>query len=263
MGRNNYFLENDHFVDHHLECPYVNDHSFPSKVDSHDDDEDGPQKHRIFWESQKFLLQEILDQCNNSNSSNLREQIKRHIEVVRDSNFCRCTDKNLRGCNKCLRQATIKHLCSKGFNAYLCTSKWKKTHKIPGGTHEYIEVVAYTQVRKKQVAFLVELGFGDEFRVAKACDEYHELIGVLPEIYVGKAEHLNAIVRVVCEAAKKSAEEKKIHMGPWRKRDFMLMKWSASSGRRRCLDYPTSDKLRTNPTVQNSLNVVTSTVGLA
>ncbi|KAL8485805.1 hypothetical protein ACS0TY_027914 [Phlomoides rotata] len=131
------------------------------------------------------------------------------------------------------------------------------------GTHEYIEVVAYTQVRRKQVAFLVELGFGDEFRVAKACDEYHELIGVLPEIYVGKAEHLNAIVRVVCEAAKKSAEEKKIHMGPWRKRDFMLMKWSASSGRRRYLDYPTSDKLRTNPTVQDSLNVVTSTVGVA
>ncbi|KAK9950243.1 hypothetical protein M0R45_005744 [Rubus argutus] len=39
---------------------------------------------------------------------------------------------------------------------------------------------------------------------------------------------LNAIVRVVCDAAKQSMKESRIHMGPWRKRRFMLMKWSAS-----------------------------------
>lgn len=109
-------------------------------------------------------------------------------------------------------------------------------------------MIASTQARRKQVAYLVELGFGDEFRVAKACDEYHKLIGMLPDVYVGKVEHLEAIVRVVCEAAKKSAEEKKIHMGPWRRWDFMQMKWSASSERRRHLD---------------SMNVVTSTVEVA
>lgn len=108
---------------------------------------------------------------------------------------------------------------------------------------------------------MVELGFRDEFRMAKACDEYNKLIDQLPEIYTGKVEHLNAIIRLVCEAAKKSAKEKKIHMGPWRKRNFMQMKW-ATSHQRRFLDYPSSDELWVSPSTQERLNVITSSFQL-
>ncbi|KAK4413427.1 hypothetical protein Salat_2755300 [Sesamum alatum] len=229
--------DDDHF-DHHV---VVVD-------DDHDDDaaHNHPHHHTIYWESQQFLLQEILDQCNSSGSK-LKEKIKKNIEIAKDSEYCNCMDKmkRLRGCCiKCLRRAAVNQLCDKGLNASLCTSKWKKTDKMPGGTHEYIEVIACTQGRRKQIPLLVELAFRDEFRMAKASHEYNKLIDQLPEIYTGKLEHLNAIIRVVCEAAKKSADEHKIHMGPWRKRSFMQMKWSASNQRRRSFDYyPNSNQV--------------------
>ena len=113
------------------------------------------------------------------------------------------------------------------------------------GSHEYIEVIASTASRKKQIAFLIELEFRDQFKIAKACDEYHKLTSQLPEYYIGKPDYLNAIVRVLCDAAKKSMKEKKIHMGPWRKRSFMQMKWSGSSERSSCPDDEFINKLST------------------
>lgn len=116
---------------------------------------------------------------------------------------------------------------------------------IPPGTHEFIEVIASTQSRKKQVPFLIELEFRNQFKMAKACEEYDNLVNQLPEIYIGKPEHLNSIVGVVCDAAKKSTEEKRIHMGPWRKRSFMQKKWSVSSSRvlNESLSSPSSNEL--------------------
>ena len=113
------------------------------------------------------------------------------------------------------------------------------------GSHEYIEVIASTASRKKQIAFLIELEFRDQFKIAKACDEYHKLTSQLPEYYIGKPDYLNAIVRVLCDAAKKSMKEKKIHMGPWRKRSFMQMKWSGSSERSSSPDDEFINKLST------------------
>lgn len=89
-------------------------------------------------------------------------------------------------------------------------------------------MIGSTPNRKKQVPFLVEVEFRDQFEIAKACEEYKKLVRQLPECYIGKPDYLSAIVRLVCDAAKRSMKEKKIHMGPWRKRSFMLMKWSAS-----------------------------------
>ena len=93
-------------------------------------------------------------------------------------------------------------------------------------------MIASTSSRKKQITFLIELEFRDQFKIAKACDEYHNLTSHLPEYYIGKPDYLNAILRVMCDAAKRSMKEKKIHMGPWRKRSFMQMKWSGSSNER-------------------------------
>jgi len=94
------------------------------------------------------------------------------------------------------------------------------------GSHEYIEVIASTTTRKKQVRFLIELELKEQFQIAKAGEEYQKLVSCLPEFYVGKPEYLTAIVRVVCDAAKKSMKEKKMYLAPWRKSSFMQMKWS-------------------------------------
>ncbi|KAJ6696911.1 hypothetical protein OIU85_003286 [Salix viminalis] len=145
----------------------------------------------------------------------------------------------------CLRRRVVGLLTQKGFEASLCTSRWKNTRNHPGGKHEYVEMIASTMGRKKPIPYLIELEFRDQFEIAKACDEYRNLVARLPEYYVGKADYLNAIVGILCDAAKRSMKEKKIHMGPWRKRSFMQMKWSNCSERRSvdkssCKSFPSS-----------------------
>ena len=76
--------------------------------------------------------------------------------------------------------------------------------------------------------------------MAKASEEYKKLIKQVPEMYIGKWEHMKAIIRLLCEAAKKSAQEQNIHIGPWRNKTFMQMKWSPSSSSNHL---PTTSKL--------------------
>ncbi|KAL9432406.1 hypothetical protein AB3S75_027440 [Citrus x aurantiifolia] len=182
----------------------------------------------LFWEAQEALLQEIMER-QSITGQKLRQEVKKIIDAVRETEFCSCPKPSSNGlCTHCLRRILVDRLCDKALNAALCTSKWKHTKQIPGGTHEYVELMAVTPGPKKQVPFLIELEFRDQFEMAKACDEYRKLVSQLPEFYIGKPEYLSAIVRVLCNAAKRSMKEKKIYMGPWRKRSFMEMKWSKS-----------------------------------
>ncbi|XVE60702.1 hypothetical protein DITRI_Ditri05aG0149200 [Diplodiscus trichospermus] len=190
-----------------------------------------PLQHTLYWESQEALLQEILERYVLTGTK-LRQEIYGIIEVARETGFCSCTKPSFDGCPNCLRKKVITLLCERGLKASLCVSRWKHTRKHPGGKHEYIEVIASTQGRKKQIVFVIELEFRGQFEIAKASDEYSKLVEQLPECYVGKADYLNAIVGVMCDATKRSMEEKKLHIGPWRKRSFMQMKWSNSSDRR-------------------------------
>ncbi|KAI9377534.1 hypothetical protein POPTR_019G074400v4 [Populus trichocarpa] len=189
-----------------------------------------PMETALYWESQDALLQGVLERYS-SIGSKLRQEVSRVVGVAKESDFCNCM-KPTDGCTSCLRQRVVNLLTQKGFEASLCTSKWKNTRKHPGGKHEYIEIIAATMGRKKPIPYLIELEFRDQFEIAKASDEYRNLVARLPEYYVGKADYLNAIVGILCDAAKRSMKEKKIHMGPWRKRSFMQMKWSNCSERR-------------------------------
>ncbi|KAJ6884550.1 hypothetical protein NC652_031528 [Populus alba x Populus x berolinensis] len=237
------------------------DRSFEDEDDYEPDDGfHDPMERAIFWESQEALLQttlivtgnngatctvanlqlltmnrvqigwEVLNRCSKTGSK-LRQEVYRITGVAKEADFCSCL-KPSKGCTSCLRQRVVNLLTQKGFVAALCTSKWKNTKKYPGGKHEYVEMIASTVGSKKKIPYLIELEFRDQFEMAKACDEYRNLVAKLPEYYIGKAEYLNAIVGILCDAAKRSMKEKKIHMGPWRKRSFMQMKWSNTSGRR-------------------------------
>lgn len=124
------------------------------------------------------------------------------------------------------------------------------------GSHEYIEVIVRSQGKKRRVVFLIEIEFKDEFKMAKACDEHKKLIELLPESYIGKPEHLNAIVSIMCDAAKRSTAEKKIHMGPWRKKSFMQMKWSASHENQRRFDSQPSSQVGLVSSKQNGMSRV-------
>lgn len=179
----------------------------------------------LYWESQVTLLQEILERYH-LNGSKLRLDVGRIIKEVKDSDYCSCLNPFSSDCTTCLRRQVVSGLSDRGFSTNLCISKWGTTKKFPGGCHEYIEVISSTSTRKKQIHFLVELELREQFQIAKASENYQKLVSCLPEFYIGKPEYLTAIVRVMCNAAKKSMKEKKMHVGPWRKSSFMQMKWS-------------------------------------
>ncbi|KAJ9167305.1 hypothetical protein P3X46_021969 [Hevea brasiliensis] len=197
--------DDDSFIDHH------NAHLHDSM------------ERTIFWESQEALLQEVLERYSLT-VSKLRQEINKIIEMAKERDSCKCLEPIT-----CFRQKVVDLLCQRGFSASLCTSQWKHTKKFPGGKHEYIEVIVSTSEKKKQIPYLIELEFKEQFEIAKACEEYKKLIAQLPKYYIGKADYLNAIVGILCDSAKRSMKEKKIHMGPWRKRSFVQMKWSSSS----------------------------------
>jgi hypothetical protein len=65
--------------------------------------------------------------------------------------------------------------------------------------------------------------------MAKASEEYNQLVHRLPEVFVGKVERLNSVIKTLCLAAKKCMKEKKMHLGPWRKQRYMQAKWLATA----------------------------------
>lgn len=184
----------------------------------------------LFWESQEAMLQEIIERYNMVGRE-LREKVGKILEEAKKApqNKCNCKKPNMTtsfGCPHCLRTFVVSVLSLRGYKASLSHSKWDSTKKVPGGSHEYIEVMAKTQTRKKQMPYLIELELRDQFQIGRAGEEYKNLVSMLPEFYVGRPECLTAIIRVMCSVAKRSMKEKNIHMGPWRKRSFMQMKWS-------------------------------------
>lgn len=86
-------------------------------------------------------------------------------------------------------------------------------------------MVEITGSKKREVRVIIELNFRSEFEIAKAGDEYNRLVERLPEIFVGKVERLENVIKILCGAAKKSMKEKKMHLGPWRKHKYMQAKW--------------------------------------
>ncbi|KAE9450708.1 hypothetical protein C3L33_17396, partial [Rhododendron williamsianum] len=72
---------------------------------------------------------------------------------------------------------------------------------------------------------MIELNFCAEFEISIASEEYKLLIKKLPEVFVGKVERLQNLIKILCSAAKKCMKEKKMHMAPWRKHKYLQAKW--------------------------------------
>ncbi|XP_010930481.1 uncharacterized protein [Elaeis guineensis] len=170
-----------------------------------------------FWRDQECMLRDILAQSSTVGTKLLRD-------LTRSANMAR---EESDGCSSCARRAAVDRLRAMGYDAAVCVSKWKPTQSMPGGFHEYIDVLVSPTQEGNESRLLVELDFQSEFQMAKACQNYHDLINLLPETFVGKPKHLNRIVHILCDAGKRSLKEKGIHIGPWRKRKFVQKKWSS------------------------------------
>jgi uncharacterized protein (TIGR01615 family) len=100
------------------------------------------------------------------------------------------------------------------------------------GEHSYIDVVMESKNRnKKPIRFVIELNFRAEFEMARANKEYRKLVNTSPEMFVGKSEKLENVVKIMCESAKRCMKENKVHMAPWRKYQYMQSKWMVTPDR--------------------------------
>lgn len=93
------------------------------------------------------------------------------------------------------------------------------------GEHTCLDVIDKSDTKKGEIRVVIELNFRAEFEMARASEEYNKLINKLPEVFVGKAERLRTLIKILCSAAKKCMKENKMHMGPWRKQKYMQAKW--------------------------------------
>ncbi|CAL0303890.1 unnamed protein product [Lupinus luteus] len=200
--------------------------------ENYDDEEETfctKEKNKAFWEEQGQLLQATL--CRTSSiETKVRHATKEALgELNASERRCICGQlevaKAKSCCRNCLDRDIRDRLLSLGFNCYISKSKWNNSPGTPSGEHTYLEVIDTSNSKRGEVKVVIELSFRAEFEMARANEEYNQLIMKLPEVFVGKGERLRVLVKILCSAAKKCMKEKNIHLAPWRKQKYMLAKW--------------------------------------
>ncbi|XP_050213221.1 uncharacterized protein LOC126664734 [Mercurialis annua] len=204
-----------------------------SSEDSYHENEEDEEKinedfeeEKNFWDNQHQLLQATL--CRTSSlESSIRNITKETIkEIQMRTTICSCgRSPTTSGCRNCLMTELSGRLHTAGYNSAICKSKWRSSPDIPSGEHKFLDVIDNSNPKKGEIRVIIELNFRGEFELAKASDEYNKLVERLPEIFVGKVERLNGVIKILCSAAKKCMRRKKMHLGPWRKQRYMQAKW--------------------------------------
>ncbi|CAK9327429.1 unnamed protein product [Citrullus colocynthis] len=187
---------------------------------------------KSFWETQNQILQATICRTN-SMESKIRNATKDAVKAIQGTGgACGCGKSVLAitGCRSCLMREVSGHLRNAGYDSAVCKTKWKSSQHIPSGEHTFLDVV-HKNSKKGEVRLIIELNFRAEFEMARASEEYNRLVRRLPEIFVGKVEKLQGVIKVICGAAKKCMKEKKMHLGPWRKQRYMQAKWLSACER--------------------------------
>lgn len=195
-----------------------------------DDDDEGSSggdtaESKAFWQTQHSQLHEALAKTSPA-ESRIRADTEEAVKSMRAAACsCSCTGRPAaRDCRLCMLRHVAERLRDAGYNSALCKSKWTRSPDIPSGEHSYVEVAVQTR-SGKTVRVVVELSFRAEFEVARASAGYRALVTALPEVFVGRADRLRGVVKVMCAAAKQCMKENNMHMGPWRKHKYMQAKW--------------------------------------
>ncbi|XP_068639571.1 uncharacterized protein [Aristolochia californica] len=191
-----------------------------------EEEEEDPEtiaERQAFWESQDQLLKTTLYRTT-SFETKIRQKTEEVLRELRSGGLiCVCPKPVAGGCRNCLLRDLTERLRNSGYDSAFCKSKWRSSPDIPSGEHRYVEVVEASG--KNGVRVVIEVDFQGEFEMARANQEYNKLTNRLPQVFVGKAERLKNLIKILCGAAKKCMKENKMHMGPWRKYKYMQAKW--------------------------------------
>ncbi|KAH7545998.1 hypothetical protein FEM48_Zijuj01G0154300 [Ziziphus jujuba var. spinosa] len=187
---------------------------------------DGVEEDKKFWENQHQLLQATL--CRTSSlETRIRNATKEAIKELKNSGTACGCGRSMASCRKCLMNEISGRLRNQVYNSSICKSKWRSSPDIPSGEHTFLDVVETNSrsSKKGETRVIIELNFRAEFEMARASEEYNRLVQRLPEVFVGKVERLQGLIKILCSAAKKCMNENKMHMGPWRKQKYVQAKW--------------------------------------
>ncbi|KAI3800400.1 hypothetical protein L1987_28490 [Smallanthus sonchifolius] len=115
----------------------------------------------------------------------------------------------------------MREFCSRlqkfGYDSAICKSKWKHSIDFPSGEHTFLDVIDSSSHKKDPVRVIIELEFRGQFKMKKESKEYNSLVCKLPDIFVGKCDRLQNIIKILSTAVKEYMREKKMNLGPWRK----------------------------------------------
>ncbi|KAK9064251.1 hypothetical protein SSX86_015631 [Deinandra increscens subsp. villosa] len=179
----------------------------------------------IFWETQSQKLHTTLFRTT-SLESKIRNITKEAIgEMEMGKDVCSCSRPVSGGCRSCRMRGICSRLQNSGFNSAICKSKWKSSLDIPSGEHTFLDVIDNSNHKKGEVRVMIELELRGQFEMKKGSDEYNTLVRKLPDVFVGNFDRLQTVIKILSNSAKKCMKEKKMHLGPWRKQNYMLAKW--------------------------------------
>ncbi|XP_062208237.1 uncharacterized protein LOC133909702 [Phragmites australis] len=131
----------------------------------------------------------------------------------------------------CIRHLLVKLLRYSGYDAAVCTSKWQGFDKIPGGDHEYIDVIMSNDPAGPE-RLIIDIDFRSHFEIARAVDSYGTLLNSLPVVYVGTLPRLKQFLHVMVDAAKWSLKQNSMPLPPWRSLSYLQAKWHSKYERK-------------------------------
>ncbi|KAL0929183.1 hypothetical protein M5K25_001127 [Dendrobium thyrsiflorum] len=175
----------------------------------------------------------ILKNSVEQSVSALSSSVQSLLLSINDSDLLSCIGSQCNG--GCIRQSLAKLLRLSGFDASVCQSKWQGFGKVPGGDHEYIDVIlsAKSGISERMV---VDIDFRSHFEIARAVESYDAILTSLPVIYVGSMSKLKKFLQIMVDAAKFSLNQNSMPLPPWRSLPYLQAKWQSQYERKSCSD---------------------------
>lgn len=185
-----------------------------------------------------LLAEKILFHKNpiDLSESALSASVKSLLLTISDADLISSRGSQCNG--SCIRQRLAKLLQLSGYDSAVCASKWQSFGKLPGGDHEYVDVILSEKTGTFSDRQIIDIDFQSHFQIARAVESYDAILNSLPVIYVGSMAKLKQFLQIMVEAAKFSLNQNSMPLPPWRSLPYLQAKWQ--SGRKCCPDEPTN-----------------------
>ncbi|CAN0879995.1 hypothetical protein LINGRAHAP2_LOCUS13403 [Linum grandiflorum] len=123
------------------------------------------------------------------------------------------------------KRRLMSRLRDAGFDAGLCKSRWEKNGIRLGGRCEYIDVKVKLGGGGGMKRYIVEVNLAAEFAVARPTADHAAMLSYIPAVYVGNAEEMRKIVKLMCGVVRQSMKAAEMRVPPWRRSAYMEAKW--------------------------------------